>query len=177
MRGESSFEKYDRISFEYADWVPPSLWPMKGTVKLVFIEDNDQAQADKLWAAGINVLQMPAPPNDQMISLLMLTKLNAIVEGRVVLTDLSFSSNLSDGIRYMTDIEDFMGPFIHKGWWSDPAIVWHDKTLHAKTDGAVTLPPLMTWTQLQLQWHENKNVRPRKGKSNVVSFTKNNDKK
>ena len=143
----------------------------------VFIEDNDQAQADKLWAAGINVLQMPAPPNDQMISLLMLTKLNAIVEGRVVLTDLSFSSNLSDGIRYMTDIEDFMGPFLHKGWWSDSAIVWYDKTLHAKKDGAVTLPPVMTWTQLQLQWHENKNVRPRKGKSNVVSFSKNNDKK
>ena len=89
----------------------------------VFIEDEDQAQADKLWAAGINVIQMPGPPTDQLINLLMFTKLNAIVEGRVILTDLQLTGNLSDGIRYNCDMEDFFGPFAEKGWWNDPGIV------------------------------------------------------
>ena len=138
----------------------------------VFIEDEDQAQADKLWAAGINVLQMPGPPTDQMINLLMFTKLNAIVEGRVILTDLQLTGNLSDGIRYSCDMEDFFGPFTDKGWWNDPGITWYDKALHAKTDGQVTMPPLMTWTGAELGWSEDSAKRPRKKKSNVVNFTK-----
>ena len=99
-------------------------------------------------------------------------KLNAIAEGRVILTDLQLTGNLSDGIRYSCDMEDFFGPFTEKGWWNDPSITWYDKALHSKTDGQVTMPPLMTWIGAELGWSEDSAKRSRKKKSNVVNFNK-----
>ena len=41
-RKESAYGKYDIISLEFADWVPPSMAPLRpNLVRLVFVEDND----------------------------------------------------------------------------------------------------------------------------------------
>ena len=40
-KGESAIERYDRISLEYTDWVPPSMPPLEANTKLAFVQDND----------------------------------------------------------------------------------------------------------------------------------------
>ena len=38
---ESAWAKYDTISTEYADWVPPSMPALEANTKLIFVQDND----------------------------------------------------------------------------------------------------------------------------------------
>ena len=38
---ESAYERYDRISLEYADYVPPSMPELEANTKCVFVQDND----------------------------------------------------------------------------------------------------------------------------------------
>ena len=38
---DSAFYKYDRISLEYADWVPPSMPLLSSNTKMIFVQDND----------------------------------------------------------------------------------------------------------------------------------------
>ena len=41
-RKNSAYGKYDIISLEYVDWVPPSMAPLRPDgVRMVFVEDND----------------------------------------------------------------------------------------------------------------------------------------
>ena len=41
-RKHSAYGKYDIISVEFVDWVPPSMAPLRPNgVRLVFVEDND----------------------------------------------------------------------------------------------------------------------------------------
>ena len=38
---ESAYKKYDVISLEYADYVPPSMPELEANTKCVFVQDND----------------------------------------------------------------------------------------------------------------------------------------
>ena len=71
----------------------------------IFVEQNDTKVIKKYKDAGIRVCTLPEEPYDQIVALVLLVKLNAIAEGRLKITDLTLSSNLSDGVRFCTVAE------------------------------------------------------------------------
>ena len=67
----------------------------------VFVHQTETAVIEKYMAANIKVSTTPDEPYDQLLAILLLTKLNIITEGRLLITDITLSSGLSDGIKFL----------------------------------------------------------------------------
>ena len=83
----------------------------------VFINQNNAERAEFLQMIGVNVTTLPEEPVDQIVGMMLYYKLNAVMEGRMVITSLDISSSLGDGVWYQHDEEDSSGPFVKDGWW------------------------------------------------------------
>ena len=92
----------------------------------VFVNQNAMGQAEMLSAMGINVTTVPEEPVDQIIGMMLYYKLNAIMEGRMVVDSLDLSSVLGDSVWYRHDEDDLAGPFAEAGWWHEANTRHHD---------------------------------------------------
>jgi hypothetical protein len=122
----------------------------------VFVEESEKKAIEKFQAAGIKVCALPEEPYDQIVTLILLMKLNAITEGRLLVTDIVLVSELSDGVKFIYDIESVMegNPFT-KGWWleANTHIANVEKT--AKKEKVVKLIKTVNeWAALDLDWKE-----------------------
>ena len=121
----------------------------------IFVQDTEKKVIEKYTAAGLKVCTTPVEPYDQMINVMLLTKLNAITEGRFDITDISLSSKLSDGVSYMHDCDSATGPFAVQGWWTDSASNITEICKQNKKDKIVHLfNARMDWSDLELSWKE-----------------------
>jgi hypothetical protein len=119
----------------------------------LFIHQSDNETIEKFIDTGIKILLLPEEPYDQIIGVLLLTKLNAITENRLVVTDLVISSRLSDGVSYLHSVEENEGPFTAKGWWSDSGPNTTTKTLKGKPKKVVKLSKTdSSWDDISLGW-------------------------
>jgi hypothetical protein len=85
----------------------------------IFVSQTETHAIQKYVDADIKVCTLPEEPYDQIIGIMLMVKLNAITEGRLVITDLSISSAMSDGVFYNHSIEETVGPFNESGWWNE----------------------------------------------------------
>ena len=85
----------------------------------IFVHEKEEDAIERYMSANLKVSVLPEEPYDQIIGIMLMTKLNAIAEGRLVITDISISSRMSDGVSCMQDIEDNIGPFVTKDWWNE----------------------------------------------------------
>ena len=83
----------------------------------VFINQTNMERAEFLQLAGCNVTTLPEEPVDQIVGMMLYYKLNAVMEDRMVITNLDIASRLGDGVWYQHDEEDSAGPFASDGWW------------------------------------------------------------
>jgi hypothetical protein len=67
----------------------------------VFVHQTETAVIEKYMAANLKVSTTPDEPYDQLLAILLLTKLNIITEGRLLITDITLSSGLSDGVEFL----------------------------------------------------------------------------
>lgn len=84
----------------------------------IFINQFEEKAISKYMDAGIRVCTLPEEPYDQIIGIMLLNKMNAITEGRLVVSDISICSTMSEGVSCLHSMEEPMGPFVLKGWWS-----------------------------------------------------------
>ena len=84
----------------------------------VFINQVHEEKAEMMSLLGINVTTLPEEPVDQLIGIMLYCKLNAIMEGRMIITDLNIQSTLGDQVWYLHNEEDALGPFVDDGWWT-----------------------------------------------------------
>lgn len=122
----------------------------------IFVEQNDTKVIKKYKDAGIRVCTLPEEPYDQIVALVLLVKLNAIAEGRLKITDLTLSSNLSDGVRFCTVAEEAEN-FVETGrtdlWWNVPTLcVEHCQK--KEDDNIVKLFGQTGWAEHGLEWKE-----------------------
>lgn len=87
----------------------------------IFINENHTDIIEKYLDASLKVCTFPEDPFDQMVAIMLVKKLNAILEGRMVVTDVSVTSVYSDEIHHLHSIEENCGPFNEPGWWDDPS--------------------------------------------------------
>ena len=122
----------------------------------IFVEQSDTKVIKKYKDAGIKVCTLPEEPYDQIVALVLLVKLNAIAEGRLKITDLTLSSNLSDGVRFCT-VAEVAENFVETGrtdlWWNVPTLcVEHCQK--KDDDNIVKLFGQTGWAEHGLEWKE-----------------------
>lgn len=120
----------------------------------VFIDAREKAAIKKLEAAGLRTIPLPEQPVDQIVGMMLYCKLDAVMEGRIVMGQLKLSSELGENIIYShTDMET-IGPFQQRGWWNSVEPACSDfKTTTGKVVDISTKPA--SWQSLDLHWSQN----------------------
>ncbi len=85
----------------------------------IFVNQDEKDIIEKLSASGLKHILLPEDPYDQIIGIMLMVKINAITENRLIVSDIRIASRLSDGVSYLHSIEESVGPFVGKGWWND----------------------------------------------------------
>lgn len=117
----------------------------------IMVRDTETETIEKLLNAELRICTLPEEPYDQIIGIMLMNKLNSIAEGRLVITDISITSRLSDGVTCFHSIEENMGPFKLGGWWDDTTTRLTDvkqkgkKVIKLKKNG-------FDWAELDLTW-------------------------
>lgn len=120
----------------------------------VFVNQNNMERAEFLQMIGVNVTTLPEEPVDQIVGMMLYYKLNAIMEGRMVITSLDISSSLGDGVWYQHDEEDSAGPFARDGWWHQSST--QHETVEPKELADNVVKVISTgWHEMGLDWPEN----------------------
>lgn len=119
----------------------------------VFVNQAHMGEAEMLLALGANVTTLPADPVDQIIGMMLYYKLNAIMEGRIEISQLDISSTLGDGVWYLHDEEDNPGPFVSKGWWHESS-TQHETIELEEVDDNVVRVISTGWYETGLDWPE-----------------------
>lgn len=136
----------------------------------VFMNSTNQARAEMMSIMGINVTTLPEEPVDQIVGMMLYYKLNAIMEGRMEVTQLDISSSLGDSVWYQHDEEDAAGPFANDGWWHLPT-VQHDTITSNDTANVVKVIP-NAWIEYGLMWPEAEHI-PSANTVVFANFSKN----
>lgn len=123
----------------------------------VFVNQTDDKAIEKYSNAGMTVSTLPEDPYDQIIGIMLLTKLNSITEGRLTIIDLSIESSMSDGVSCCMSDDESLGPFYEKGWWNDST--QQVNNIPNKNKKIVKLSKSKTeWQDVYLDWEEKANI-------------------
>lgn len=122
----------------------------------IFVSETEKKVIEKYMAAGIKVCVIPEEPYDQIIALMLMMKFDTIAENRIKVTDIVFTSKLSDDVRFKEDIETAFDTFGTTGWWGDPspAITTVTGKSQNKKDKILTLVNKHAWNDSGLTWKE-----------------------
>lgn len=120
----------------------------------IFLNQSNTAIADKFSDLGLKTILLPEDPYDQIIGIMLMSKVDAITEGRLAVSDICISSRMSDGVSYLHSMEEHMGPFVNKGWWSDSS---PSTSLTRKNKKVVKIKEASTtWDDFMLGWRPTK---------------------
>jgi len=115
----------------------------------VFMNGAQRERAELMHMMGINVTTLPEEPVDQIIGMMLYYKLNAIMEGRMIVRSLDISSTLGDAVWYQHDDEDPPGPFTQDGWWHDSTV--KHNTVDFADENVLKVEP-NAWVDYGLLW-------------------------
>lgn len=135
---------YQRMKFWFYDI-------MKNSV----ITHQDYANLDAWRATGARCLVLPEEPVDQLMGIMLYRKLDAMVQGRLDITDVGISSTLDEEIIYHHDSDEDQGCMAQDGWWSDARPTWtHEKRRGARGAKVINLTREPEWKDHGLDWSQ-----------------------
>lgn len=119
----------------------------------IFISDKEKDAIDKYSKAGMKICTLPEEPYDQIVGLVLMNKCNAIMEGRIVMTDIVFGSKLSNLIKFELEHEVAEAEFSGKQWYNQSTMCTQT-TKRTKKDKIVNLfdHKADDWAELELTW-------------------------
>lgn len=117
----------------------------------IFLNQNRQDEAEMFAALGANVTTLPEDPVDQIIGIMLHCKLNAIMEGRMKITQLDISSELGDSVWYKHSEDDPLGPFAQDGWWFKSSTK-HDDFVDPDAQKNIVHVGRSSWLDYDLNW-------------------------
>lgn len=102
---------------------------------------------------GLACLDFPEKPLDQVLAFMLMSKLTAIVEGRLMILRIGVSSAADDDVMYFCDQEDELHWFEQPGWWQDPGPIYTTDARRGRRSGKViSISPAQDWKQHDLDW-------------------------
>jgi hypothetical protein len=120
----------------------------------ILVHNKDTASIKKYSKANIRVCELPEQPYDQIISMILLLKLNAIMEGRIKITDMIMGSAMSEGVKYNTVSEVAEGAFSGNTWWNKSCTCMKNHEETTSDDNIVQLFDDSKWADMDLSWKE-----------------------
>lgn len=117
----------------------------------ILIHDQDP-QLVAFAATGSRLLTLPDEPVDQNLGIMLYLKLNAIMENRMVITDVEIWSTQGDEASYLHSVGENIGNYFSQdGWWVDAKPTW--TTVKGREQGkVVSLDRPPEWTDFNLGW-------------------------
>ena len=116
---------------------------------------------------------LPDDPVDQYIGIMLYLKLNAIMENRMVITDIEIYSRQGDNASYLHTVGESIGRFAdHNGWWTDARPIWYNPR-NDKNSKVVSLDRPAEWSDQDLAWQQFNEFKKSDGV--ITSFRKNED--
>jgi hypothetical protein len=146
----------------------------------IFINQTDIDRAEVFTDIGLNVTTLPEEPVDQVVGIMLFYKLNAIMEGRLKITEIRFSSEAGDSIEYFHSENEHTDLFPATGWWHEPSLSHSDIELEDDDDidtvdnNVVALNAEDEWKDQELGWAQAE-VTQDLGQVVFANFTQNNN--
>jgi hypothetical protein len=138
----------------------------------VLIDADDKA-ISVYQQTGQRVIAIPGGPLDQLVLILLFKKLNAITEGRMIVTDAKLSSSMGDNVVYLLSDDEDMSVFAHDGWWSLPSMQYYTPSKKK----VLAFTPTQNWESVDLGWEETQDTNDTHNASVVFADFTHNDKK
>lgn len=121
----------------------------------IFVNETDSEIIQKYRNANLKLCTLPDDPYDQIVSLLILLKLNCICEGKLKVLDITFTSKLSDGVKFKENILTAQHAYSKKNWYSQNDTSIMGEFTKTKKDKIVKLRN-DDWKELGLYWSDYK---------------------
>jgi len=93
------------------------------------------------------------------VGIMLCLKLNAITEGRLIISDVDISSVHGADMTYQHNQAEAVGPMAAAGWWQDARPMWHHAVSPTKGSKVVSLNRAADWHSLHLDWQPVSNDR------------------
>ncbi len=116
---------------------------------IIFVKDTEKDAILNYTNAGMKVCVIPEEPYDQIVGMLLINKCNAIMEGRIVVTEMTFGSKLSNLIKFTISGEIAKLEYPEDVWYNKHTLAISDKN---KKEKIVTLFDKNNWAELNLTW-------------------------
>lgn len=120
----------------------------------ILINSKETDVIEKYKNAGLKICEFPEDPYDQILSMVILQKLNAIMEGRLRVTDLVVGSTMSEGVRFTMVSEVAENVLGGNYWWNKPTICLNNTEASTNKTNIVKLFDDTHWVDLGLSWKE-----------------------
>ena len=118
----------------------------------VFIDQHNKI-IDAWEKTGARIMAFPEDPVDQLVGMMLYSKLSAILEGRIEINEVLISSAMDDDIIYQQNEHENLGPFSNPGWWNDAKPIW--ETAKKKSGKVISLQRTAEWSDLELDWDDD----------------------
>ena len=124
----------------------------------IFINEENHDMIEKLSNAEFSLITLPEEPFDQIVAMALLLKLNAIMENKIKITDITISSLLGEGMRYpiVTETAENADLMVGDNWWhrNDLETTNQNVFLFEPENNVVKLFDDSVWAQHDLSWKE-----------------------
>ena len=77
--------------------------------------------------------------------------LNAIMEDRIICTNVEIYSELGEAMSYLHNWKESMGPLQSPGWWNDSRPNW-SSSVPGRRDKVIALDRAPDWKEHDLDW-------------------------
>ena len=144
-------------------------------IDMVFVNHTEVDQIKKLKAAGIKVVVMPEEPVDQILGMMLYSKISAVMEGHMLIRSIMLSSTAGDGVIYEHDNTESVAPFDQSGWWNSSAPTCETE-IKKNIDKVVSITPGNLWRELGLEWIDSDSESDDENVLMFTEFKKNEDK-
>ena len=134
----------------------------------ILISSEHAEQVKQLHATGLRITTMPSEPVDQIIGIMLYSKLSAIVEDRMIIGEVEISSDLGGGVVYMHNEEENLGPLEQVGWWHNADLTQCDSDLVGE-EKVMSIAKNTIWRELELNWTDESAESSDTG--NTIIFT------
>jgi hypothetical protein len=122
----------------------------------VLLNRKEKTAIEKYINADLKVCTLPEDPYDQIIGIMLIVKLNAIMEGKLILTDVLITSRLSDEVYCAHSLDETIGPFTDFDWWNDNSTKITSLTRSNNSKKVVKLIKASSgWDDVFLNWEDS----------------------
>lgn len=153
---------YDRVKF----WV-------QDIMQDAILISQHHPQLSQWQSTGNRCIIFPQDPVDQLVGVMMLSKLNALTEQNLEINCLSISSAFDDNVCYFFEAGETHDIANMPDWWLDSRPIWsmQDK-IRGGTKKIMYLTRSRDWKDYGLDWAQSENPQS----ATVTSFVKDEEK-